>query len=93
MIHQHTMIVDTPKPLKAHVLWLSNKAPFSTGHTAVITEEDDDKKIVARSMELGKTYDIQVFNRKKEFVDSFAVTYMYSKYQGQNILIKELGHY
>ena len=87
------MIVDTPKPLQAHILWMSSKAPFSSGHKAIITEEDSDANIMARSMQLEKTYDVQIFNRKKEYVDSFAVTYMYSKYQGQNILIKELGHY
>ena len=93
MINQSTMIIDTPKPLQAHVLGMSIKSPFASGHKAVITEEDSDTKIMARSMKLGKTYDVQIFNRKKENIDSFVVTYMYSKYQGQNILIKELGHY
>ena len=93
MIHGSVMIIDTPKPLQAHVLGMSSKSPFSSGHKAVITEEDSDTKIMARSMKLGKTYDVQVFNRKKENVDAFVVTYMYSKYQGQNIIIKELGHY
>ena len=93
MIGSTVMLVETPKPLQAHILWMSSKAPFSSGHKAVITEEDSDTKIMARSMKLGKTYDVQVFNRKKENIDSFVVTYMYSKYQGQNIMIKELGHY
>ena len=93
MIGSTVMLVETPKPLQAHVLMLSNKFPFASDHRAIITEEDDVKPVLARSMQLEKTYDVQIFNRKKEFVDAFAVTYMYSKYQGQNILIKELGHY
>ena len=93
MIGSTVMLVETPKPLQAHVLMLSSKFPFASDHKAIITEEDSDANIMARSMQLEKTYDVQIFNRKKEFVDAFAVTYMYSKYQGQNILIKELGHY
>ena len=93
MTSSNVMIVDTPKPLQTHVLMLSCKFPFASGHKAIITEEDSSTKIMARSMQLDKTYDVQIFNRKKEYVDSFAVTYMYSKYQGQNILVKELGHY
>ena len=90
---QSIMVIETPRPLQAHVLWLSSKAPFASGHKAVITEEDGNKPILARSMKLEKTYDVQIFNRKKEFVDAFAVTYTHSKYSDGNYLIKHLGHY
>mgnify|MGYP005700032671 FL=1 len=87
------MIIETPQPRNAHLFWLSEKAPLATGHKLVITEEDDIAPILARSMKLEKTYDIQIFNRKKEFVDAFAVTYTYNKYSDENMLIKLLGHY
>ncbi len=90
---QRIMVIDTPQPRQAHVLWLSSKAPFASGHKAVITEEDDNKTILARSMKLEKTYGVQIFNRKKEFVDAFAVTYTHSKYSDGNCLIKHLSHY
>ena len=87
------MIIETPQPRNAHLLWLSEKAPLATGHRLVITQEDDITPILARSMKLEKTYDIQIFNRKKEFVDAFAVTYTYNKYSDENMIIKHLGHY
>ena len=90
---QSIMVIETPQPRQAHVLWLSSKAPFASGHKAIITEEDCTKPILARSMQLEKTYDVQIFNRKKEFVDAFAVTYTHSKYSDDNYLIKHLGHY
>lgn len=93
MDHQTIMIVETPQPRQAHILWMSSHAPFPTGHKAIITEEDDVKPILARSMKLDKTYDVQIFNRKKEFVDAFAVTYTHSKYAEGNYLIKHMGHY
>ena len=94
MIDDETvMVVETPQPRQAHVLWLSSKAPFSSGHKAVITEDDDIKPIFARSMQLGKDYDVQVYNRKKEFVDAFCITYMHDKCTGRNVIIKHLGHY
>lgn len=93
MINSSVMIVDTPKPLQSHVLWMSSKAPFSSGHKAVITGDACDKKIMARSMQLDKTYDVQVYNRKKEWVDAFVITYTYSKHDDSNIIIKHLGHY
>ena len=91
--HETVMVVETPQPRQAHVLWLSSKAPFSSGHKVVITEDDDIKPIFARSMQLGKDYDVQVYNRKKEFVDAFCITYTYDKYNDQNVIIKHLGHY
>ncbi len=85
------MIIETPQPRNAHLLWLSKKAPLSTGHKLVITAEDDITPILARSMKLNKTYDVQIFNRKKEFVDAFAVTYTYNTYSDNNMLIRLLG--
>lgn len=87
------MIVETPQPRSVHLLWLSSKAPFSSGHKAVVTEEDTGKSVLARSMKLEKTYDVQIFNRKKKFVDAFAVTYTHSKYGQGNVIVKHLGHY
>ena len=87
------MIIDTPKPLNSHLLWLSDKAPFPTGHKVVITEDDQIDPVLARSMKLEKTYDVQIFNRKKEFVDVFAVTYTYSKYMQSKVIVKHMGHY
>ncbi|MAE83197.1 MAG: hypothetical protein CMB80_10700 [Flammeovirgaceae bacterium] len=90
---QTSMIVETPQPRSVHLLWLSDRAPFSNGHKAVIAEEDSGKPVLARSMKLEKTYNIQIFNRKKEFVDAFAVTYTHSKYSQGNVIVKHLGHY
>ena len=87
------MIIETPQPRNAHLFWLSEKAPLATGHKLIITAEDDITPILARSMKLNKTYDVQIFNRKKEFVDAFAVTYTYSKHTDENMLIRLLGSY
>jgi len=93
MIGSTVMLVETPKPLQAHVLMLSSKFPFASGHKAVISDDDSNTKIKARSMQLDKTYDVQIYNRKKEWVDAFLVTYTYSKHDDSNIIIKHLGHY
>ena len=90
---QSIMVIETPQPRQAHVLMLSSRFPFAGDHKAVITEEDDVKPLLARSMKLEKTYDVQVYNRKKEFVDAFCITYTYDKYNDQNVIIKHLGHY
>ena len=87
------MIIETPQPRNTHLFWLSENAPLATGDKLVITQEDDITPILARSMKLEKTYDVQIFNRKKEFVDAFAVTYTYNKYSDENMLIRLLGHY
>lgn len=87
------MIIETPQPRNAHLLWLSEHAPFPTGHKVVITEEDHVDPVLARSMKLEKTYDVQIFNRNKEFVDAFAVTYTYSKFSQSNVIIKHMGYY
>ena len=84
------MIIETPQPRNAHILWLSEKAPLATGHKVIITEEDHINPILARSMKLEKTYDIQIFDRKKEFVDAFAVTYAFSKHVQEKVIIKHL---
>ena len=87
------MIIDTPQPLNAHLLGLSEFGPFPTGHKLLITEDDQIDPVRVRSMKLEKTYDVQIFNRKNEFVDVFAVTYTYSKYMQSNVIVKHLGHY
>ena len=92
-VSQSIMVVETPRPLQSHVLMLSSRFPFAGDHKAVITEDDDIKPIFARSMKIGKNYDVQVYNRKKEFVDAFCITYTYDKYNDQNVIIKHLGHY
>ena len=85
---ESTMIIDTPKPLQSHVLWLSSKAPLSSGHKAVITDCDDIKPIFARSMKLDKSYNVQIFNRKKEFIDTFSIAYMSSNLINKKVIIK-----
>ncbi len=81
------MFIDTPKPLKAHVLWLSSKAPFATGHKAFVTEAVSGKSMTTRSMKLDNDYSVDIYNRKNEFVDTFSVTYTHSVING-NVLIK-----
>lgn len=93
MTCQTVMTIDTPKPKQVHVLWLSCKAPFASGHTAVITEDDSDKRVMARSMKLDTIYDVQIYNRKKEWIDAFEITYTYSEFHGKPIIVKHLGHY
>ena len=85
------MIVETPQPRNAHLLWLSDQTPLATGHKVIITEVDHVSPVLARSMKLEKTYDIQIFNRKKEFVDAFAVTYTQSKHVQEKVIVKHLG--
>lgn len=85
---ESTMIIDTPKPLKAHVLWLSAKAPFATGHKAFITEVGTDMRITARSMKLDNNYNVDIYNRKNEFIDTFSISYMHSKLINKKVIIK-----
>jgi len=87
MDSQNIIIVDTPKPLQAHVLWLSSKAPFATGHKVLVTDIDSGKSMTTRSMKLHNDYNVCIYNRKREFVDSFAVTYAHF-FNNENMLIK-----
>jgi len=91
MLNQTSMVVETPKPLSVHLLWLSSKAPFASGHKAVITKANSETSILARSMKLNNTYSVQIFNRKKVLIDTFTVTYSHSKYINENVLVKHEG--
>ena len=85
---ESTMIIDTPKPLKAHVLFLSAKSPFATGHKVFITEVDTDKCITTRSMKLDNNYNVDIYNRKNEFIDTFSISYMHSNLINEKVIIK-----
>ncbi len=87
MISRHIMVIDTPKPLKAHVLWLSSKAPFATGHKAFVTEVNSGKSMTTRAMKLDNDYTVDIYTRNNEFVDTFSVAYTHSADNG-NVLIK-----
>ena len=88
---QTTMIVETPNPLANHFLWLSEKAPFATGHRAIITDKETGDVIRPRSVKLNRDNNVVILNRKKAKVDRFAVTYNHSAFYGHNVIVKHLG--
>ena len=92
MIHQTSMIVETPLPLANHFLGLSEYSPFPTGHRAVITEEETGKVVKPRSVKINNDYHVSILNRKKVEVDQFVVTYNHSKFYNHNVIVKHLGY-